>query len=625
MFAHIFRRLIAITVIAAIAVLLSAPVGAAPEDGVARADSPTLSLRDLGSTPDLAFYGQNDVETVNIPVLPGLTPTSLNVTALLPVFARSATLTVLQDDRVIARLDVPAGPPAPLSIPLPGVRVVDNAVSLLVRTYVLPLEGYCLDPTNPLRLTNVTVTYDGVEAVPTAVADFLPPILRRLTIYVDPALSMGVSDAVVQLAAAVSAHYGPQNPAITVTRLGDGPGPLAGGGQPFERRIVITEAPDTGVSLQPGADGMPTLLTNALTNQARILTSGVARYALTSKAVVGPLHTVPQLTGDHTTIRELGQPGVNSTALSPEVYVGLDQTRLGRAAHNIRVHLRGSYTPLPQSIGGRLVASVGGETIDRWPTTADGVVDRWVDVPDRLLQRYTNLLVKLDISGNTGRCGEFQPLTLTIDGESDVESKPAKPPIPAGFQSMPQSLMPRVQVGIGSDVFADTVRAVYIIVGMQRLSALPLDTAVMPLQAAIDSPNPGVLISTDGWNHPEIPLPVLAPGTIPMTMDVVDNSGQSTTLTLEPALRFGSLQTVFDGKRSLLVATSNGAPEQLDELLHWLAADRQRAANLNGVALVSVPGRDPVTVLGKQDATAPEAHAKPMVSRGGLAPACSYC
>ena len=78
MFAHIFRRLIAITVIAAIAVLLSAPVGAAPEDGVARADSPTLSLRDLGSTPDLAFYGQNDVETVNIPVLPGLAPTSLN-------------------------------------------------------------------------------------------------------------------------------------------------------------------------------------------------------------------------------------------------------------------------------------------------------------------------------------------------------------------------------------------------------------------------------------------------------------------------------------------------------------------------------------------------------------------
>src|SRR5262245_3136542 len=205
-------------VVTALVMLLSPPAGAAPEDGLALADSPTLSLRDLGSNPDLAFHGQNDVVTVNIPVLPGLTPTSLNVTALLPVFARSATLTVLQDDRVIARLDVPAGPPAPLSIPLPGVRVVDNAVSLMVRAYVLPLEGYCLDPTNPLRLSSVTVGYGGVELPPTAVADFLPPVLRRLTIYVDPRLSMGVSDAVVQLAAAVSAHYGHQYPAITVTR-----------------------------------------------------------------------------------------------------------------------------------------------------------------------------------------------------------------------------------------------------------------------------------------------------------------------------------------------------------------------------------------------------------------------
>jgi hypothetical protein len=619
MSAHIFRRLIAISVVAAIAVLLSAPVGAAPEDGVARADSPTLSLRDLGSAPDLAFYGQNDVETVDIPVLPGLTPTALNVTALVPVFVRVATLTVLQDDRVITRLDVPTGGQVPLSIPLPGVRVVDNAVSLMVRAYLLPEEGYCLDPTNPLRLTNVIVTYDGVEAVPTAVADFLPPILRRLTIYVGARPSLGVSDAAVQLAAAITAHYGRQYPAINVASLGDNASPPAGSGQPFERQIVIVEGPTAGVSLQQGDGGMPSLMVtgppNELTNQARLITSGVARYALSSGAVVGPLRSAPQLTTNLTTIRKLGQPGVNSTALSPDVYIGLDQTRIGRAAHNIRVHLRGSYTPLPQSIGGRLVASVGGETIDRWSVTADGVIDRWVDIPDRLLQRYTNLLVKLDISGNTGRCGEFQPLTLTIDGESEVESTPAKPPVPSGFQSMPQSLMPRVQVGIGSDAFADTVRAATIVVGMQRLSALPLDTVVMPLQQAIDSPNPSVLISADGWDHPDIKLPVLAPKSIPMTLDVLDDSGQPTTLALEPALRFASLQTVFDGKRSLLVATSNGVPGQLDELLRWLAVDRQRPAALDGVALVSVPGRDPVTVLGTQDATAnPEAGVKAMVN-----------
>ncbi len=208
--------------------------------------------------------------------------------------------------------------------------------------------------------------------------------------------------------------------------------------------------------------------------------------------------------------------------------------------------------------------------------------------------------MQVNISGNTGRCGEFQPITLTIDGESVVQSSPAKPPVPRGFQSMPQALMPRVQVGIGTDTYGDTVRAVSIMTGLQRLSALPIDTLVVPIQEAIDSPNPAVLISPDGWDHPELPLPVAAPDTVPMTLNVLDDDGNPTTLTLDPAIQFGSLQTVFDGNRSVLVATSNGgAVDQLDELLRWLGADEQRWSALDGIGLVSVPGRDPVTVPGE--------------------------
>ena len=135
--------------------------------------------------------------------------------------------------------------------------------------------------------------------------------------------------------------------------------------------------------------------------------------------------------------------------------------------------------------------------------------------------------------------------------------------------------------------------------GLQRLSALPIDTSVVPIQEAIDSPNPAVLISPDGWNHPELPLPVTAPDTVPMTLDVLDEDGNHTTLTLEPTVKFGSLQAFYDGKRSVLVATSNGgAVGQLDELLRWLGADEQRWSSLDGIAVVSVPGRDPVIVPG---------------------------
>jgi hypothetical protein len=277
------------------------------------------------------------------------------------------------------------------------------------------------------------------------------------------------------------------------------------------------------------------------------------------------------------------------------VSIPLDQTQLGRPAHNIRVHLRGSYTPLPSSVGGQLVAAIGGETIDHWPTEGSGIIDRWVAVPDRLLQRYTNLGLAVEISGNTGRCGEFQPVTLTIDGDSPVESSLAKPPVPGGFQSLPQALMPRVEIGIGESI-DDTRRAVAILVGLQRLSALQIDSAVTSLEQAIASPNPAVLVSADAWTDERVPLPVKAHAAGEITVEDVDGTGEQGKLTLSPELRFGSLQTVYHGKRSVLVATSNNAPEQLDALLQWADSDVQRWSRLTGNVLIGAPGREPVVV-----------------------------
>jgi hypothetical protein len=588
----------AMAIVAALFVGSAAPAYAAPGDGGAVVDSPTLRLSELGSNSTIAFYGQQGTESLTIPVPSGLVPATLNVTKQLPVSVRSATLTVNQDNREIARVEVPPGDRGPLVIPLAGVEIVDNAVTLVLRSYLLPLEGYCLDPTNPLRLTDVTVTYSGVERAPTTVADFLPPILRKLTIYIVSRPSQAEADAAVRLATATVAHYGQQNTAVELVALPDGQQLPPTPSQPLERQIVLREKPETGLSLQ-GATGVPALLisgpANELTNQTRLLSSDISRIALSSRAVVGPLTSTPQLPGNQTTLRKLGQPGVNATALSPRLQIGLDQTRFGRPVRDVRIHVRGSYTPLPETMGAQLVASVGDDIVDRWPVEANGVLDRWVNVPDRVLQRYTTLDLRVDVTGNTGRCGEFQPITLTVDGETAVESRPAKPPVPQGLQSMPQALMPRVQVGIGPDTFADTARAVSVMTGLQRLSGLPIDTAVVPLQQAIDSPNPAVLISADGWEHSDITLPVSVPRTGSADVDVFDN-GKAVTLKLDPAMRFASLQTVFTGGRSLLIATSNAAPGQLDAFLRWLGEDERRWARLSGAAVLAVPDRPPVTV-----------------------------
>lgn len=592
-------------IVGVLLLLLGLPTASAePADDGGISVAPILPLAQLGAPANLAFYGVQGVETISIPVPPGLDPVALNAFAQLPVNVRSATITVMQENRALARIEVPPGESAPIVIPLAGAAVVDNSVQLTLRTYLLPIDGYCLDPSNPLRLIDGAVSFAGAERVPTAVADFLPPVLRQLTIFVDEQPSQAESDAAVRLATSVTAHYGAQNPDIVLAPLaGERPAPDSASG-PLQRHIVIREDEATGVSLLP-SDGVPGLLiagpAGELANQTRLITSDLDRLALASKAVVGPLRSTPQLPGDDTTLRKLGQPGVNATALSPQVSIGLDQTRLGRSVHQIRVHLRGSYTPLPAAIGGQLIASIGGETIDRWTADPSGTIDRWVDVPDDLVQRYTSLGVRLDISGDTGRCGEFQPLTLTIDGDSPVQTRAAQPPIPAGFQSLPQSLLPRAVVGVEPG-FDSTRRAVAILVGLQRLSALPIDAELMSLTDAAADAAPAVLIRREGWTDERITLPVRPGPDGEITVAGVDGTGEPTSLTLDPALRFGSIQVVHQGNRTVLVATSNNAPEELDALLSWLGQDVQRWSRLDGSALVAVPGRDPVLVAGAQPA-----------------------
>ncbi|MCV7168876.1 hypothetical protein H7I41_02940 [Mycobacterium manitobense] len=574
------------------------PATAAPGDGGQVATAPTLRLADVGADPVVAFYGTQGISSLTIPVPPGLVPASMDVTVEIPVNVAAGTLTATQENRTLSRVGLPMVDRAPISIPLAGAAVVDNAVTVTLRSYLTPTGDYCLDPSNPLRLVDAAVRYEGTEAPPRTVADFLPPILRRLDLFVPETPSRVESDAALRIATAVVARYGKQNTEVSVTALADGQDAPPGPSQPLQRQVVIREGADAGVSLL-GTVGVPSLLISGqageLTNQARLLSSDVNRLALSSKAVVGPVQSSPVLASDSTTLRRLGQPGVNATGLSPQVSLGLDQTRLGRSARNVRVHLQGSYTPLPSQIGGQLVVAIGAETLDSWTADSTGRIDRWIDVPDQLLERYTNLGVTLDISGNVGRCGEFQPITLTIDGDSEIRSERAAPPLPGGFQALPQALMPRVEVGIGED-FADTRRAVAILVGLQRLSGLPVDTAVTSVAEAAASPNPAVLIDAGGWTDDRIALPVAADADGELNIQNAGGAGESGTLTVTPAPAFGSLQTTYAGNRTVLVATSDNAPGELDRLLDWLSADVDRWSRLTGNALIAVPGEPPVTV-----------------------------
>lgn len=573
---------------------------AEPAPGATTA-APTLSLAALGSSSFMTFYGQASEQTVTLPVQPGMIPRDLTATVWAPVDVRSATVTITQDERVISRIDVLREAPGPVTIPLAGATVYDNAVTITISAYLLPLEGFCLDATNPLRLSDVAMGFDGIERAPETVADFLPPVLRRLTVFTPARPSRAESDIAVKLTDAVVAHYGQQYTDVELEALPEGSTVPGGPALPLERQIVVKEAPQSELILQ-NSTGIPSLLIagtpNELGNQARLLSSDLSQLALSSGAAVSPLRSTPVLPGDTTTLGDIGQPEVSAVSLAPRVTIGIDQTRFGRSVHSVRVNLKGSYTPLPNTIGGQIVARVGGETVDRWNVDESGVIDRWVDIPDNALKRYTTITVAVDITGNTGRCGEFQPLTLIIDDASPVQTIRANPPLPVGFQSVPQAMMPNVAIGLGEDAFGDTARAMAIVTGLQRVSAMPFNTTVVSAAEALAGPDPAIVISPDDWPHPDVPLPVTGSSDQVDTIEGFDDDGNAATLTLQPGFRFGSLQTVVDGQRELLIATSTGDPKLLDGLLDWLNGDIRRWSRLDGVAILAPPDRAPVVVAG---------------------------
>lgn len=598
------RRIGALTAITAL-LIWSAP-GAQAEPppppgppGGAVADAPTLSLADLGATSTPSVFITRDITrtTLMFPVPPGLAPVLLRTALELPVNFRSGELTVSQGDRTLSRLPLPPREKPDMEIPLAGALITDNWVTLTLTVSALPLEE-CWDPVAPaeIRFTNGSVTFAGSEIAPATIAAFLPPVLRRVTIGLPATPSRPEAEAALQVVAAVANRSG-QRPDVVLLPLPDGATTFLNPSVPLERQIIVKEGPQKGVSLQ-GGPGVPSLLISGpadqIAGQARLLADDSLRLAAGPTSVA---NTLPdqQLLPDTTTLEQVRGSGLTSEAMWPTVGIDIDQTRWGHPVGGVSVHLKGSYTPLPVSTGGEVIAAIGGEAIERWPVDAAGTIDRTVTIPDRMLRRFTVLDVSIRTIDNFGRCGEHMPILLRVDAGTTISVRPANPPMPQGFQSLPQALMPKVRIGISDDVFADTVRAAQILVGLQRESGTPVLTEVSTLAQAAASTDPAILIAAGGWDDKNIALPFTADQGR-LTVTGLDAQGQSVSLNVDPAPPFGSLQTVLDGQRTVLIATSTGAPGQLDELLGYLAGKPGGWAGLDGRAIISVPGMEPITV-----------------------------
>ncbi|MDV7196331.1 hypothetical protein R4172_01990 [Rhodococcus kroppenstedtii] len=262
---------LAVTVVALATTILFTPTSAAQDttaQDTAAQDTPAqdsttqdstanvpLSFAEMGLGGSVALTGQRGRASVTLPVPDGTSPVALRSTLEVPAGIERGWLDVTHDDRFVGRVDLGGGvPTVPVVVPLTGVPVIGRSVSLDLSTTIVPTMGSCLNSrdSSTVRLQDPVVDYAGAPTSPTTVADFLPPVLRTVTLVLPDEPTADQATAALTLAAAVVDRYGSQPVRTAVRRTSDRIGAPADG--PFDRTVVVAPGADAEISLEASSD-----------------------------------------------------------------------------------------------------------------------------------------------------------------------------------------------------------------------------------------------------------------------------------------------------------------------------------------------------------------------------------
>ncbi len=238
------------------------------------------------------------------------------------------TVDAYSGDTFLSRVVLGSAPSTPVRWSLAGIPVTDNAADITLRTD-LTGEGTCrFDPETPFRVVGMTVAYSGNPTVPAMVADFLPPVLTAIDLFVPATPSPTEASAAIDLAMAVVGRYKPTPVAIRTRPLPTSGAPDVAQ-DPTVRQIVLGENVPRGTALRTGTFG-PYLQIggrgNDLLTQSQLITSQVSTVAVASAAIAGQSAPAPQVTPTISTLADLGVGDSESTGTGRAV-IGSDSIR----------------------------------------------------------------------------------------------------------------------------------------------------------------------------------------------------------------------------------------------------------------------------------------------------------
>jgi len=210
-------RLVRSSGVVVVAVLLglaatTTSVRAAVASGVTTAPSgsqvTSFTFEQLGLSQSFSLAGQGSTVGIQLPAPQDLQPSALNGTFVVPPDFGTGTVVVESGTQDIGSVNLPPNADqqhvTSFSVDLSGASVIGNYESLTLLLEQANTGGTNVSvncgSTLPVQLINPSVDYTGSFAAPDTIADFFPPVLDQLIIYVPPTPTVAEESAALTVA-----------------------------------------------------------------------------------------------------------------------------------------------------------------------------------------------------------------------------------------------------------------------------------------------------------------------------------------------------------------------------------------------------------------------------------------
>lgn len=513
-------------------------------------------------------------QAIRLPIHPGLTPQALTARVALAPGIESGALRVEAEGRAIVTLPLDHAHDR-IMIPLAGVVPMSGWLELTFRATTVVARTACHTPNiaGAVELSAFELSLGESPIPPRSTAEFWPPDLNRLDVYLPASAELGEATAALTLSA-FAARLGAEHAVRINVRVLDQALP-GGPADASSRTVVIRSAAATQTRLIDGAgtaDGeWPPLL----------VTAPAPELPAAVEALIGVAPAPGTRSREQWSFEALGRRADQLQATrAADVHIRFSQADVGGPITAAGIRLVGRHAGAPY--GARLLVLINGRLVHSMPLSGAGRFDLYRDIPGVLMARDNDVIVRVSGGSAPASCGG-DAFVVQLDAVSYVDVTHGQA-LPVGFERFPQAFLPEFDVSVDDGSVEGLAIAAQIIAALQRGTRTPLRPRMVRWDAARAGGRPWLAVARRPESTRDLALPLK-----PAPFRILDSHGNE-LVRLDAKTRFAELVAFTVQGRDALLVTHRDWPDSATVLGAALATPSGWAGLSGNVWVVPADG-----------------------------------